>query len=921
MAEAVEPVIRVDIGDSQKTVKSLKDEINILRDKILNLQEGTEEYNNEVKKLQKSQRELDNVMSLTKKTATALEGSYDALVHQMGLLKKEWKSTNDEARRNELSKQISEINDQLKSMDAELGNFQRNVGNYQSALDGLDNTTVSFKQAMGEMNDTIEPTKAKFESVQKISSGVASGFAAVQGAAALLGIENENLEKTFLKVQSAMALAQGVGGLGDFVEGVGKAKVAFEGLGDKVKAVSKTMGKAGWLGVILLVITAVTTLTAYLIKKNKAIKDGTAAMKEFNKIEKESYKETIKDTLQLRLYNDVATDVNQSIKARRTASEELLKQLKMEVTETNILAGMNGKLTEKVDDVTEAMKRQAQATAYMEKLVSLQTELADIQLKGPNFWDKTLQSFKVGDVKDDWLGFLGLGGFIIDIVNNDGTEHWQKRIDDKMAEIEQASAYIKEKFGDIFGSDTSEEDTWKARYQTIVDSLKTEEQLLKEQYEKDLAMAEKYGSDKTAITKKYYADLKKIRDAQRKAAEANAKTILEISDADISTIERNYNRKAEYAKINAKTEEEGLQASYKILLEKEEEKLLVIKDALAEAYKDEEKNKDMIITLVQAKADQELAIEKLKFDELTRLRLVAYAKQGAELMAFDQEFSLNRRSLAIASDSSQDKRKRGFFGSLFGLGGKDDYKADKTQEGIDNKYYEDAYNQEQNYLNERLKLQQKFLAESTGEEQKLEFQAAIAQTELEIEESKYREKERLRQNDYKKEKEKQEKIQQIFNASLGATADLLGGLAEIYESDEENAEDNAQKIKNLRIAEATINTINGAVGAFSQASATIPPPAGQIIGGIQAAAVVASGIANINKIRQTTTDGSSNTLGAAVTPSASAYSSELPATYTRSITGASELDELNKDLRVVLVESDVIAAMEKNKVKVKESSF
>ena len=284
MSELVyEPIIKVDTYDGEKSVKGLKDEIKKLQDHILNLTEGTDEYTLAVKKLQDDQRDLNSVMALTKQTATALDGSYDALVHQMGLLKKEWRATNDEARRNELSAQIASINTQLKEMDAELGNFQRNVGNYQSALDGMDTSTKSFKESLGQMNDSIEPTKAKFESVQKISSGVASGFAAVQGAAALLGSEGEDLQKVFVKVQSAMAIAQGVGGLGDLVEGVGKATVAFEGLGDKIKAVSKTLGKTGWVAVIMVAITAIMLITDAIKKKKEAV-DGLDAS--LSKLEK-----------------------------------------------------------------------------------------------------------------------------------------------------------------------------------------------------------------------------------------------------------------------------------------------------------------------------------------------------------------------------------------------------------------------------------------------------------------------------------------------------------------------------------------------------------------------------------------------------------------------------------------------------------
>lgn len=53
------------------------------------------------------------------------------------------------------------------------------------------------------------------------------------------------------------------------------------------------------------------------------------------------------------------------------------------------------------------------------------------------------------------------------------------------------------------------------------------------------------------------------------------------------------------------------------------------------------------------------------------------------------------------------------------------------------------------------------------------------------------------------------------------------------------------------VANTTVSTIEGAAGAFAKTSEAIPAPAGQIIGGIAAALVVANGIAAVNKILST----------------------------------------------------------------------
>ena len=390
MAEVFESVIKIDTGDSEQSVKGLKKEIGELRDYILKLDAGTEEYAEAVGKLQEDQRKLNEVMSLTKREAVALDGSYDALVHKMSLLKKEWRATNDEARRNELGQQIAEINQQLKDFDASLGNFQREVGHYENAMNGLGSTVQDFGTAMRESMESVEPVKAKFDSVRQIASGLASGFAAVQGAAALLGVENEDLERTFVTLQASMALAQGIGGLGDLVEGIGKAKVAFKGLGSEIKVISKAIGKAGWIGLVLTAVTAIGALTAKLIKNNKEMKDGTRALKQYNSALEETLKtaaENASDAVtKLIVYERIATDTARSDDERNKAAGKVLETLGETVTETSILNVKNGEYKDKVNDLTRALIKQAQAEAMLEKIkerqaeiIAKQSELADAE--------------------------------------------------------------------------------------------------------------------------------------------------------------------------------------------------------------------------------------------------------------------------------------------------------------------------------------------------------------------------------------------------------------------------------------------------------------------------------------------------------------------------------------------------------------
>ena len=207
----------------------------------------------------------------------------------------------------------------------------------------------------------------------------------------------------------------------------------------------------------------------------------------------------------------------------------------------------------------------------------------------------------------------------------------------------------------------------------------------------------------------------------------------------------------------------------------------------------------------------------------------------------------------------------------------------------------------------------------------LAFDQERADLSVEIETNALREKMRLRKQDLKDAEEKAKAQKAVLKGVASATSGILGSIADMYEEDEENSEKNADKIKGLRIAAATIDTLSGAIGAFMQASETIPPPYGQIVGAVSAAAVTAAGIAEIAKIKSTKVNGSS---GSAATPTSPAVASAPTLTTevanVRSLTSASEEDRLNQmasDQRVYIVASDIEASQNQIKTQVAESSF
>lgn len=206
----------------------------------------------------------------------------------------------------------------------------------------------------------------------------------------------------------------------------------------------------------------------------------------------------------------------------------------------------------------------------------------------------------------------------------------------------------------------------------------------------------------------------------------------------------------------------------------------------------------------------------------------------------------------------------------------------------------------------------------------LEYDQEAADLEVEIETNALREKKRLREQDLKDAKEKAKQNLDVMKSVADSTASILDSIADMYESDEKNSEKNANKIKGLRIASATIDTISGAIGAFMQAAATLPPPMGAIIGGIQAASVTAAGIAQIAKIKNTKVSGSASVQTPTAPAVATPPSLTMDIPQVRSVTSASEEERLNQmasDQRVVLVMSDLEVKQGQSRVQVAEASF
>jgi len=192
----------------------------------------------------------------------------------------------------EATKSVGSIKSQLKEATAELIAMREKFGDTSDEAVKAAKKVAGLKDSIGDakaMADAFNPD-AKFKAFGSALQGVAGGFSAVQGAMGLMGSESEDVEKVLLRVNSAMALSQGV-------NSVLEAKDAFKNLGAVVKSfsiVQKIVTAGQWLwnaamaanpvGAIVVVIAAliagIVALTSYFMSNAKAARENAKAVKE-----------------------------------------------------------------------------------------------------------------------------------------------------------------------------------------------------------------------------------------------------------------------------------------------------------------------------------------------------------------------------------------------------------------------------------------------------------------------------------------------------------------------------------------------------------------------------------------------------------------------------------------------------------------
>ena len=234
----------------------------------------------------------------------------------------------------------------------------------------------------------------------------------------------------------------------------------------------------------------------------------------------------------------------------------------------------------------------------------------------------------------------------------------------------------------------------------------------------------------------------------------------------------------------------------------------------------------------------------------------------------------------------------------------------------------DYRDKREEFLRERL--EQGIITQQDFDQQMAELEMEAVELQLEEEEMLTEQLAKQEEERTKKQEEELKKRQALYSTYTKAIKSLTSSITSILGSYSDTLEQGTEQWKAIKIAEATINTIAGGVEAFfSTMKAVGGGPWGIAAGAAAAAAVVASGYAEIDKIRNTDVSGGSSSSSSSSLSNVSSSAVSVNATQvtaTRNVQTDEDIANL-PDTKVYVLEEDITNAQNRVRVTYENATY
>lgn len=771
---------------------------------------------------------------------------------------------------------LKSLRKEMNQLKGELLQLEVGTEEYNAKALELANATKQLKDINEEARFAAADLGDQLATTNRIATGLASGFSAIQGAVALFGGESEALQKTMVKLQAGIALVQGLQGMEGLMRDLEIAKIQFRGAITAVKGFTaglSTMKKALISTGIGALVVAIGLLIANWDKITKMFDNTTPQEKakkalaevrgEVEKLVAQAAGSKIAKFKELgRIFNDLGDNLNAK-KQFVTQYKDELANMGIEMNNVNDAEKIfNDKTGKYVDAVMARAKADAMRVAAAQKYAEYYAKEAEL-----NVAIKKAEADPVTAGEENRSWWQGFDAYFS--IRHSGENYWQKSAEqgqEHIAALRAEKEALKDEREAIWTDLNKEADELDRLAQNLLGSM----------YVKGSGGSG--GSGKTDAQK-----------AAEERAKQQAKVLEEFRTSQLTAEEKLYDN------LEKKYQE------YMELFKGDTENQLKVVEWYTDEYtKLVEKELDARI-----KADAEIA----KSAEESRKKLAEEDKKRYEEAVAASEQRLSAEFAII--EKSEEKQ-------LY-LNERQKPEGNGEINSIDNELakLEGLKSITQEMSNARITAiteEQALFAESSArwielEQQKIGIREETERTLAQISQQ-YAEQEKNRQRTVAKS------ITSTFTSALSAASSIISALQENVDT---TTKEGFERNKKLQIANATIQMLMGITTALSGAFTTKSGPWDIALAAIQAATIAATGGIQIANIKKQTFDGGG---GSDVTPNVA--SAILPTEVYGSQLGMQneiDLQSTQSSQKVYVVESDISDTQNDIKTKVEESTF
>ena len=214
---------------------------------------------------------------------------------------------------------LKQLRETIKSAKNEMLNLEEGTKEYTEALTRAANAQFQMAEINEQVRATAMDLGAVLTNSTRVLQGLAGGYTAFQGISNLLGVENKNLQETFVKLQAAMAVVQGLDGIDGMFKSLKNLTIIMKQTetGTKVlTAVQKVWNYVMSVNPVFLLITAIAALSAGVVVLTKVLKSNNDEEERANRIYQQRFD----------LLNQINTNISYNValmKAQGKSSKEI----------------------------------------------------------------------------------------------------------------------------------------------------------------------------------------------------------------------------------------------------------------------------------------------------------------------------------------------------------------------------------------------------------------------------------------------------------------------------------------------------------------------------------------------------------------------------------------------------------------------